>query len=63
MNVLKFILGILAAIGIFNTGIAYLSAFEKICKEISERWAMIYIVISILSLAAMIFLGIIDVPM
>ena len=62
MNVLKFILGILAAIGMLNTGFAYLFAFEKICNEISERWAMIYIVFTNLGIVAMIILGIINLP-
>ena len=54
MIVLKFLLAILAAIGAYNTFIAYCAAIEVLEKKISERWLNIYIVFSILGIVAMI---------
>jgi hypothetical protein len=58
----KFILAILAAIWAFNTFYAYCIAIEELEKKISGRWLKVYIVFSILGIAAMVLLGIINVP-
>ena len=56
-------LTILAAIGAFNTFVAFCTAIEELKKKISERWLKVYVIFSILGIVAMIFLGIINVQM